>query len=50
MDSNKAKNLSISSTKDSIIKSELTTKTKPQKQFWGFFYAFNYRFRNLAFN
>ena len=39
MDSNKTENLSISSTKDSIIKSELATKTKPQKQFWGFFYA-----------
>ena len=37
MDSNKTENLSISSTKDSIIKSELATKTKPQKQFWGFF-------------
>ncbi len=33
MYSNKAENLSISSTKDSIIKSELTTKTKPQNQF-----------------
>ena len=37
MDSNKAENLSISSTNDSIVLSEKATKTKPQKQFWGFF-------------
>jgi hypothetical protein len=33
MDSNKAENFSISSTKDSIVLSKKATKTKPQKQF-----------------
>ena len=47
MDSNKAENLSISSTKDSIIWSKLATKTNPQEKSWGFFVESN-KAKNLS--
>ena len=58
MDSNKDENLSISSTKDSIIWSELATKTNLKSNFEVFFMLFipleefsqNSQYKNLAFN
>ena len=55
MDSNKAENLSISSTKDLIIWSELATKTNLKSNFEVFLYVvfyiiFHIAYRNMKYN